>query len=535
MKPRLPIKCLLLLLLLAQCFVSTANNPQETKDKQFNETYTKIATEIASSDIKKALKMSDSLLLTAHDDYHKMKCLMLLATLYQRSGNFAKALVCAADAEKLAPDDEKGNAFKVRIAGFLSTLYRDVNLTEQARKYLEIAETTNSKLQKSPATTISQALILQEKAYYAIEEDRDYKLGLQQLAQAEKGFLEVQDQASKNVFLATNDQLSGLCYFNLKNYAKAKVSLLNAITRLGSTESELKAFIYCGLGDVELAEKRYQEALSNYKLAESYAQRSNNSNAKIGLSKSMANYYSVIGDAKTALVYQNAYSNLSDERAAATKKISNQLLAELKEKETGSNRLTLLLTGASALLLVALIVMWLFKNKKEKENRFRYEQLIKKMEALQQADKTPAHSLLPKAEHSELMSKESEDRLREGLAKLEEKHFFLQGDISLSGLASELNSNTRYVSYIINKYQEKDFNNYINALRIDYALNDLRTNPMVRKYKIAYLAQKYGFSSHSKFGAIFKGITGISPSVFIENLNKDDKEKRIQRVTQEAS
>ncbi len=535
MKPYLPIKYVLLLLLLVQCLVAAASNPQQKGDQQFNDTYTKIATEIASSDIKRALKMSDSLLLTAQDDYHKMKCLMLLATLHQRSGNFAKALIRATDAEKLAPNDEKGNAFKVRIAGFLSTLYRDVNLTEQARKYLEIAENTNLKLKKSPATTISQALILQEKAYYAMEEDHDYKMALQQLSQAEKGFTEVQDQASKNVFLATSDQLSGLCYLNLKNYKMAEANLLHAITRLGSTESELKAFIYCGLGDVYLAQKRYKEALDNYKLAESYVRSSNNFNAKIGLSKSMANYYSAVGDAKTALVYQNAYSDLSDQRTAATKKVSNQLLAELKAKETGNSRLTFLLAGASVLLLILLIATWLFKNKREKENRLRYEQLIKNMETLQQATPDPSRNLSQKSEPQELMSKESEDRLREGLSQLEEKHFFLQGDISLSALASELNSNTRYVSYIINKYQEKDFNNYINGLRIHYALNDLRTNPMVRKYKIAYLAQKYGFSSHSKFGAIFKGITGISPSVFIENLDKDDKKKRLQPIVQEAS
>ena len=40
-------------------------------------------------------------------------------------------------------------------------------------------------------------------------------------------------------------------------------------------------------------------------------------------------------------------------------------------------------------------------------------------------------------------------------------------------------------------------------------------------YKISYLAENCGFSSHSSFATVFKSITGISPVKFIELLNQE--------------
>jgi AraC-like DNA-binding protein len=43
-------------------------------------------------------------------------------------------------------------------------------------------------------------------------------------------------------------------------------------------------------------------------------------------------------------------------------------------------------------------------------------------------------------------------------------------------------------------------------------------------YKISYLAETCGFSSHSTFATIFKSITGITPITFIELLKKEKEE-----------
>nr|WP_246625384.1 helix-turn-helix domain-containing protein [Edaphocola aurantiacus] len=93
--------------------------------------------------------------------------------------------------------------------------------------------------------------------------------------------------------------------------------------------------------------------------------------------------------------------------------------------------------------------------------------------------------------------------------------------MSLSYLATHINTNTKYLSRVINQHKQKDFNGYINELRVNYIIVQLNSDPVWRKYKISTLADEAGFSSHSKFATVFKSITGLSPSLFIQYLEKE--------------
>ncbi|WP_214227984.1 tetratricopeptide repeat protein [Pedobacter sp. B4-66] len=534
MKPFSLSKLCSIFFFVAITFLCKQGDAAVKPDEQFNEIYVKIATEVSSSNLNRAFKMSDSLLASTSDKFQKMKCLMLLATLNQRSGNIVKAIEFVIKAGGMLSEDEKYLSWKVRIPGLLSTLYRSANLTEEARKYLVIAEKENLKLKPSTGTTITQALILQEKAYYAIEEDQNYKLALEELSESERMFLKGPNQPSRDVFLGTNYQLIGLCYLKIKDYEKAKAYYLKAKANLSTTESELKAYIFCGLGDLSLEMHQYKEALSYFEKAEPYANNSNNFHAKIMINRSFAIYYKKIGDTKSALKYHELYSVLMDRQAQATKEVSNQLFKQVAVKEKESSTITKRLILISVILIGFIVFLLYLNNRSNKKNRIKYEKIIKVINSVQgsnEQENLPIEINDPnsKLQSQSMMTNESEKRLLDSLNKLESKNFFLRGDVSLSSVASKLNSNTKYVSYIINKYKGKDFNNYINELRILYALNDLRSNADVRKYKISYLADKYGFSSHSKFAAIFKSTAGISPSIFINNLKKDDNIVSVER------
>lgn len=69
-----------------------------------------------------------------------------------------------------------------------------------------------------------------------------------------------------------------------------------------------------------------------------------------------------------------------------------------------------------------------------------------------------------------------------------------------------------------------NFNAYINKLRINYIVEKLKNEPNFISYKISYLAENSGFSSHSSFATVFKSITGISPVTFIDLLRKEKEE-----------
>lgn len=95
--------------------------------------------------------------------------------------------------------------------------------------------------------------------------------------------------------------------------------------------------------------------------------------------------------------------------------------------------------------------------------------------------------------------------------------------MSLSWLAAYCKTNSKYLSFCINKHKGKDFNNYINELRIEYIILKLINNPVYKKYKIATLAEEAGFSSQNKFSMIFKSVTSITPSAFIKQLDGQEK------------
>lgn len=138
----------------------------------------------------------------------------------------------------------------------------------------------------------------------------------------------------------------------------------------------------------------------------------------------------------------------------------------------------------------------------------------KEFEILKAAQKTSEKEFLPA---------ETEQKIMERLNDFEGSVKYLEKGFSLSMLAVELETNTKYLSHIINKNKQTDFNNYINKLKINYIVRKLHSDPVYSNYKISYLADECGFSSHSKFTTIFKNVTGVSPTTFLSHLTKNKR------------
>ena len=125
------------------------------------------------------------------------------------------------------------------------------------------------------------------------------------------------------------------------------------------------------------------------------------------------------------------------------------------------------------------------------------------------------------------MTSETEAKLLELLDDFEKGTSFTNKNMSLSFLAGELNTNTKYLSHLINRHKNSDFKTYINRLRINYIVDKLINDEKYRQYKISILAEECGFSSHSKFASVFKQMTDHSPSVYIKLLDVENQEDNI--------
>src|SRR5699024_6589402 len=169
-------------LLISSCSQNKLSE-KEFINLEFDSVYTVIATETSATDLELSFRRTDSVMKVAENDCQSMKTWMLLATLHRRSGELAEALAHATLASELAEKNKFYN-WQVRISGFLSTTFREADLPDEARHYLQKAETANRKLEKTSGYHMVQLMIHQEKAYFLIDEDQDYTAAIEELHNA---------------------------------------------------------------------------------------------------------------------------------------------------------------------------------------------------------------------------------------------------------------------------------------------------------------------------------------------------------------
>lgn len=116
------------------------------------------------------------------------------------------------------------------------------------------------------------------------------------------------------------------------------------------------------------------------------------------------------------------------------------------------------------------------------------------------------------------ISEKAENAILGKLTAFETSELFTDHELSLKSLAKHLDTNTKYLSEIINTQKNKNFKTYINELRINHIVDKLKASHEYRQYKTSHLANEAGFTSRSSFTIVFKSVTGLSPSVFIASL-----------------
>ena len=81
-------------------------------------------------------------------------------------------------------------------------------------------------------------------------------------------------------------------------------------------------------------------------------------------------------------------------------------------------------------------------------------------------------------------------------------------------LSELVHSRPRYVSQAINQEYGSNFNSLLNEYRIKEACRRLGGNADYANMTIEGIAESVGFKSRTSFGALFKSITGLSPSAY---------------------
>lgn len=94
---------------------------------------------------------------------------------------------------------------------------------------------------------------------------------------------------------------------------------------------------------------------------------------------------------------------------------------------------------------------------------------------------------------------------------------YLNPNLGISTIAKELNISEGYVSQLINKNSDYNFNDYINNLRINEAKEMLDDNTY-ENYTIVAIGLEAGFNSKSSFYSAFKKFTGHTPNEYKKSV-----------------
>ena len=104
---------------------------------------------------------------------------------------------------------------------------------------------------------------------------------------------------------------------------------------------------------------------------------------------------------------------------------------------------------------------------------------------------------------------------------MEEKRPYLDEKINLERFSKAIFSNTVYVSRTINYYSGKNFRQFVNWYRIQYALDLMREDPHLKMEEVSILS---GFHSTVSFNMAFRLFEGKTPTEwheeYVDSLRK---------------
>ncbi len=98
---------------------------------------------------------------------------------------------------------------------------------------------------------------------------------------------------------------------------------------------------------------------------------------------------------------------------------------------------------------------------------------------------------------------------------LSKEKVYLNSELSLKQVADRLQTNTKYLSQVVNKHFGSNFQTYLNTFRVEEAKKKV-LDPALSHLTLYGIALQCGFKNKSTFYKVFKDITGLTPRAFIK-------------------
>ncbi|MPS74437.1 MAG: AraC family transcriptional regulator [Chryseobacterium sp.] len=330
----------------------------------------------------------------------------------------------------------------------------------------------------------------------------------------------------------------GLSEYNNNKYTSA-IDYLSESLSLIKDDFAWISVDYFYIGKSYLALKDEEKAISNFKKTDSIFTKHDFILPELRENyELLINHYKINKDHEKQLFYTTqllkADSIISRDFAYLSLKIhreydTNTLIEEKGRLETANTWGGFLI---AALFISGGVIVFILnkKYKKEKDTLSKYLLLEDKMKnnsyvsSENTATRTSPAAILTSDSLDEKKTQIAAAIKRDLLRKLqsfEEKKQFTQKGLTIQKLAIQMDTNTNYLSNVINEQKGMNFNKYLGDLRIRYITRLMFEKSIYLNYTIDTLAKECGIASRQNFSDLFYEINGIRPTDFIRKRKKE--------------
>ncbi len=471
------------------------------------------------------IRLGNSILSQTDSEEQKSRVLGILAVVYFEKNDLNKSTELLFEAKNAAEKTENHELI-AKMYGSIAHQYVQLKLNDKAKFYLGKAIGQINKMQAGNSQEFLKGLSYLELGN--IESDnKNYKTANQNYKQSLVHFQQMIEPGMKITYHYRRSLYNiGNSYAYMDESDSAELFLEKTLKITDEKNKDLNFFVYNSLSKIYSEKGFYQRAIDSLQEVlenPDFTDKRLESEIYLNLSQN----YQKLGNTEQYYFYNEKYIQLKDSlQSSGLNAINSAINAEQKDFSLAlseSNRTNKLWIIGSVSFLVLLLIIIIYLIYKRKNERLIFEQIIVDLKDKLENPMIPEKEKVIKEEN--LTPNSVEEEILSKLEKFENSQKFTNPKLTISTLAVQLKTNTTYLSEVINQYKGKNFNAYLNELRIRYICEKIYTHPEYQNYKISYLAEESGFTSHSSFATVFKSVTGISPSVFLREAAKYESYK----------
>lgn len=484
------------------------------------------------------ISYSQSLLMSDKNAEHKIILRKIISQAYALQGNYVQAVNISNQKEDDGKNDKLSYFAQLYGEYNLADQYQNLGLYNQSRNIIkgvlsdkELLKSTNVKVRM----TLGKLYQLQAINFGIT---RNYDIALQNLDKsnqyldsrnAENAIIKQENNIFRSNFLMRQNKLE-----------EAKKVLDEVIYNVNNhgNSTFLMAFAYETLARYFFLKEDYNTAIVYLEKGLGKIDNLPYNDMKLIFYELLTKNYLALHNDEKYYYYNNLYTDLKT-KLDANKKEGIQYIVKLVETYQNNNiefqRQHKLgqLKNASVVILLFVLGITVYSFYESRRSKDLKKQLSFFEKQKEREEFMLAHANKPKSEPAKenknsekdllKVSKEKEGEILNKLIEWEQSDNFLNKNMSIAMLSAQTGINTKYLSEVINNSKGKNFNGYINELRINHIAHQLKTDPAYLNYKVSYLAEYSGFSSHGAFTNVFKSVTGMSPNTYIQEILKNRK------------